>query len=122
KAYGAAINNIQIFDYVGITFIPFSCPDAMVSIVADFILSLVEVEVAVVYCERPDGLKFSVRSEKSSVNAGALVRKALAGIGSGGGHASMSGGRISAQVVKEMGELRDNAITERFIKALGIRF
>ena len=94
----------------------------MVSIVADFILSLVEVEVAVVYCERPDGLKFSVRSEKSSVNAGALVRKALAGIGSGGGHASMSGGRISAQVVKEMGELRDNAITERFIKALGIRF
>ena len=60
----------------------------MVAIVAAFILSLVEVEVSVIYCERHDGLKFSVRSERSEVDAGVLVAKALEGLGDGGGHAA----------------------------------
>ena len=120
KAYGAAINNIQVFDYLGITYIPFSCPDAMVAIVADFILSLIEVEVSVVYCERPDGLKFSVRSERRDVDAGALAAQALEGIGDGGGHAYMAGGKIPAHDVSKLGKFRNNIITERFIKALGL--
>ena len=122
KSYGAAINNIQIFSYLGVSFIPFACPDTMVSIVADFILSLIEVEVAVIYCERPDGLKFSVRSERSDVNAGELISKALKGVGGGGGHATMAGGRIPAANVEKLGEFRNNAIIERFIRALGMQF
>lgn len=122
KSYGAAINNIQIFDYLGVSYIPFACPDTMVSIVADFILSLIEVEVAVIYCERPDGLKFSVRSERGDVNAGELIAKALQGIGVGGGHAAMAGGRIPASNLDRLGEYRNNAITERFIRALGMQF
>ena len=122
KAYGAAISNIQVFDYVGVTFIPFACPDAMVAIVADFILSLVEVEVSVVYCERPDGLKFSVRSERNDVDAGVLAAKALSGIGDGGGHPSMAGGRVSQAGVEMLGEYKNNAIIERFVKALGLTF
>ncbi len=122
KAYGAAIRNIQVFDYLGITYIPFECPDAMVAIVADFILSLIEVEVSVVYCIRPDGLKFSVRSERSDVNAGELTAEALEGIGNGGGHPSMAGGRISLESLERLGDYRDNVLTERFIKALGLKF
>ncbi len=122
KSYGAAINNIQIFDYLGISYIPFACPDTMVSIVADFILSLIEVEVAVIYCERPDGLKFSVRSERSDVNAGELVAKALDGVGGGGGHAAMAGGRIPGRNLEKLGAYRNNSIAERFIKALGMEF
>lgn len=122
KAYGAAISNIQVFDYVGVSYIPFACPDAMVAIVADFILSLVEVEVSVVYCERPDGLKFSVRSERNDVNAGELTAKALAGIGDGGGHPSMAGGRVPLSGVEKLGEYKNNAIIERFVKALGLTF
>ena len=86
-AYGSAIENIKVFGYFGISHIALPCPDAMIAIVADFILSLIEVEVAVIYCERPDGLKFSVRSERDDVNAGELIAKALAGVGGGGGHA-----------------------------------
>ena len=122
QSYGAAINNIQVFQYLGISYIPFSCPDTMVSIVADFILSLVEVEVAVIYCERPDGMKFSVRSERNDVNAGELVAKALDGVGGGGGHASMAGGRIPASCIEQLGEYPHNAIAERFIRALGMQF
>ena len=122
KSYGAAINNIQVFGYLGVSFIPFACPDTMVSIVADFILSLIEVEVAVIYCERPDGLKFSVRSERSDVNAGELISKALQGVGGGGGHATMAGGRVPAANVEKLGEFTNNAIIERFIRALGMQF
>ncbi|MCR5685772.1 MAG: DHH family phosphoesterase [Lachnospiraceae bacterium] len=122
KSYGAAIENVQVFDFLGVSFIPFACPDAMVSIVADFILSLIEVDVAVIYCERPDGLKFSVRSERENVHAGELIAKALNGVGGGGGHASMAGGRIPASNVHLLGDFKNNSITERFIKALGMEF
>lgn len=122
KSYGAAINNIQVFDYLGISCIPFACPDTMVSIVADFILSLVEVEVAVIYSERPNGMKFSVRSERSDVHAGELVARALEGIGTGGGHAAMAGGIVLASGVEKLGEYPRNAVTERFMRALGMQF
>ena len=67
-------------------------------------------------------MKFSVRSERSDVNAGELTDTALEGIGNGGGHASMAGGRISQAMVEELGEYRNNVITERFLKALGLKF
>ena len=119
-AYGSAIENIKVFGYFGISHIALPCPDAMIAIVADFILSLIEIEVAVIYCERPDGLKFSVRSERRDINAGELISEALEGIGGGGGHATMAAGRIHADRLAELGEYRDNVITERFIKALGL--
>ncbi|MBR5732241.1 MAG: DHH family phosphoesterase, partial [Lachnospiraceae bacterium] len=122
KAYGAAIENIKVFDYFGFTHIPFACPDAMIAIVADFILSLIEIEVAVIYCDRPDGMKLSVRSERDDINAGELMAKALDGIGSGGGHATMAGGRIPAANIPLLGEYKDDFLAERFIKAMGMKF
>ena len=123
KTYSTAINNIQVYDYLGISYIPFPCPDSLVSMVADFIMSLKEIEVCVVYNLRPDGLKFSVRSERREVDAGVLVSAALSGIGNGGGHAAMAGGRIKKQQLNEMNELgssRENYINGRFRKMLGL--
>ena len=56
------------------------------------------------------------------MNAGELIAKALQGIGVGGGHATMAGGRIPASNLDRLGEYRNNAITERFIRALGMQF
>ena len=122
QAYGAAIENIKVFDYFGITHIPFACPDAMIAIVADFILSLIEIEVAVIYCDRPDGLKFSVRSERDDILANEIVVKALEGVGGGGGHATMAGGRIPSSNLAALGQYPDDELTERFIRALGMKF
>ena len=40
QAYGAAIQNIQIFDRTGFAYIPFNCAPALIAIISDFILSL----------------------------------------------------------------------------------
>ena len=122
KAYGAAIENIRVFDYLGIVHIPFSCPDAMIAIVADFILSLIEIDIAVVYCDRPDGYKFSVRSERENVDAGKLIADALDGIGTGGGHASMAGGKVFLESIEMMGGYPETEITERFLRTLNLPF
>lgn len=118
KAYGAAIENIELYDKVGFSCIPFPCPDAMIAILADFILSLVEVEVAVVFSHRDDGIKLSVRSEDMKIHAGDLMRNALEGIGRGGGHASMAGGMIRTEQTPILGRYPDDRIRDLFLKAL----
>lgn len=80
KAYGAAIDNIHVYDGVGFAAIPFDCPDALVAIISDFILSLDVVAVSVVYAIRPDGIKFSVRSERKGGGRRNAGEECLAGL------------------------------------------
>lgn len=115
RAYGAAIQNIRLYDNIGFAEIPFDCPDGLIAMVSDFILDLDVVEFAIVYAYRENGLKFSVRSELTSLDAGQIVAEALAGIGSGGGHASMAGGFIPAENVEKLGHLYDDEIEKRFV-------
>lgn len=119
KAYGAAIESIQIYDQTGFSYIPFDCPDALVAMISDFILSLDVVDVAVVYASRDNGLKFSVRSENKEVNAGKITFEALNGIGSGGGHQAMAGGSIYAENMKKLEPDFHNTIRKLFLDAIG---
>ena len=118
KAYGAAIEHIEVFDYVGFTYIPFECPNSLVAIISDFILSLDVVDVAVVYSINSDGIKFSVRSERADVDAGKLIYQALDGIGSGGGHAAMAGGFVSHEALNKIGRDYDRKLKELFMKTI----
>lgn len=119
RAYGAAIKSIELYDTTGFSCIPFPCPDALIAILADFILSLVEVEVAVVFSYREDGIKLSVRSEDPKVHAGNLLHQALLGLGNGGGHAAMAGGFIRQEKVETLGNFPGDAIRNLFLKAMG---
>lgn len=118
RAYGVAISNIQVYDSVGIAGIPFSCPDALIATLSDFILALQEVDVTVLYSFREDGIKFSVRSEREDVHAGRLARIALQGLGDGGGHAVMAGGLIPKANVPRLGSRPDFAIRELFLSRI----
>lgn len=118
KAYGAAIESIELYGRTGFSCIPFSCPDALIAILSDFILALVEVEVAVVFSHREDGIKLSVRSENPDVHAGDLIHTALEGIGNGGGHAGMAGGLIRKEKEEMLGRYPDDAIRDLFLKVL----
>ena len=118
KAYGAAIESIELYDKVGFSCIPFSCPDALIAILSDFILALIEVEVAVVYAFREDGIKLSVRSEDPNIHAGNLLHAALERVGNGGGHASMGGGSVPKDRLPELGRYPKDAIRNLLLDAL----
>jgi len=118
QAYGEAIENIQLYGCAGFSKVEFACPDALIAILSDFILSLIEVEVAIVYSEREDGVKFSIRSERAQVNAGAVIKKALDGIGSGGGHAAMAGGFVTKESFEKLGNYADDVVRDRFLDAM----
>lgn len=118
KAYGAAIENIELYDKVGFSYIPFSCPDALIAILSDFILALIEVEVAVVCSFREDGIKLSARSENPDIHAGNLLHQALENIGNGGGHASMGGGLINKESLPILGRYPKEAIRNLILETL----
>ena len=119
KAYGAAIENIKIYGTIGFACIPFSCPDALIGIISDFMLELNSVDVTVIYSKREDGYKFSIRSENKNIDAGSVINLALSDIGSGGGHPSMAGGIIKAEDIYKLGENPDEEIINRFTYLLG---
>ena len=116
KAYGAAIDSIQLRGEVGFAKIPFDCPDALIAIISDFILSLDVVTVSVVYAMRADGIKFSVRSEIDHVDAGKVAAASLEGVGNGGGHRGMAGGFIHSSHISDLGKDMDESIRKRFME------
>lgn len=115
KAYGAAIEHIKVYDKAGFSCIPFSCPDALIATISDFILSLEEVDVSVICSFRADGIKFSVRSEIPGIHAGEVTNRALKAYGSGGGHAGMAGGLIPEKNAALLGEHPENRIIQLFL-------
>lgn len=118
SAFGAVFQTIRVFEKVGIAYIPFSCPDALIAMISDFILALDEVTFVIVYAKRDTAWKFSVRSEDDTLDAGEIIHEALLGIGSGGGHACMAGGIISIEEVKKLGQGADTTICELFLDTI----
>ena len=118
KAYGAAIENIEVYDKVGLSYLPFPCPDALIASISDFILALQEVEVSVVFSRREDGIKLSVRSENPAIHAGYLVQDALRGYGEGGGHATLAGGMIQEENIHLLGHYPKSSIRDIFLRSL----
>lgn len=118
SAFGAVFQTIRVFDTIGIAYIPFSCPDALIAMTSDFILSLNKVDFVIVYAKRDTDWKFSVRSENDRLDAGEIIHEALLGLGSGGGHACMAGGIIPCQVTREMGRTADTQICELFLNTI----
>ena len=93
-AYAKAIESIQLYDNsIAFAFAGEDCPEALVASVSDFILSLREVNFCVVYSRKREGIKLSIRCS-NGMDAGGITARALAGLGSGGGHQVMAGGFV----------------------------
>lgn len=118
RAYGAAIQNINIYDRTGFAYIPFNCAQALIAIISDFILSLDVVDIAIVYAMQTDGIRFSIRSEETRIHAGTLIAHTLDGLGSGGGHPCMAGGIIPNDNLKLLGENLHNTIHTLFMNGI----
>ncbi len=116
-AYSKAISSIEVYDNISFADTGEDCP--VIANISDFMLALKEVSFSVVYSRRDGGIKLSVRSEKSSLDAGKIVSKALEGIGNGGGHAVMAGGFVPFVGSEQEAVVLLDTIKERFVAAIG---
>lgn len=112
-AYANAINNISIVDGISFANTGVDCPEALIATISDFMMLISDVYLSVVYAERNEGLKLSVRSKYSTCDAGELCKKALKGYGNGGGHAHMAGGFVP---------IEDNSNQEEMVARIKNKF
>lgn len=108
RGYGTALNNIKTYNRLAFSYLDFICPEALSAILSDFLLSLSEIEVVILFSRRENGYKFSIRSERKDIHAGNLANAVLSPIGNGGGHASMAGGFVSYDKIN----VKENEIYE----------
>ena len=102
ESFADSMHNIEIYNGIAFVFLDFTCADAFVATVSDFILDLDAVVFVVVYSRKGNGFKFSVRSELEELDSGAITAKALKDCGSGGGHRTMAGGYADEVKLLEM--------------------
>lgn len=93
KAYANAIESLKIRDNIAFADIGENGTDALIASISDFILEIKEINLAVVYSIKEDGIKMSVRSN-GKYNSGVIINDALKGFGNGGGHENMAGGFV----------------------------
>ena len=100
-SYANALANAQIYGRVLFTHLGLITAMEKPAIIADFLLRYEGVDWAVVTAlsgegndGRPDRMIVSVRAGKLDLSAGEAIRKALDGLGDGGGHRTKAGGMI----------------------------
>lgn len=118
KAYANAIRSIKIFDNISIAHTGKDCPEPLIASISDFMLAMSEIDCSIVYSIRKEGVKLSVRSCDAAIDSGTLTNKALKGIGSGGGHATMAGGFVPFPEDMNNMDMFIASIEERFMNEL----
>lgn len=112
-ALRSALEYARIGDGLFFSVIPFECTQEVISIMADFFLRLKETQLTVIVEAGGGAYRVSVRSKAPDLSAAEVVKLALAGIGTGGGHDHMAGGLVAPE--RYPGE---EALFERFAEAL----
>ncbi len=103
RALGAAeVRNGLLFAYL-----PGPCGQEALAVLADFVLRAEELRAAVIAERDGSSVHLSVRSKSPELSAFDLVKSALDGIGSGGGHSHSAGGIVPASTFPGDVQLRE---------------
>ncbi|MBP5406645.1 DHH family phosphoesterase [bacterium] len=94
KYYRYLIDNIRIENNFAYCHFTQGCNKDLLAILADYILSVEEIKFVLLSTQSSEGISFCVRSENPKIPANTAIQTILQGIGSGGGHIDMAGGRI----------------------------
>lgn len=88
----------------------------LLAILSDYLLTIDGVQFVVLSAKYLDEVIFSIRSELAEFPAHIIITEVLAGIGSGGGHIDMAGGRIP-----NVSDFNEADIFNRFLSELRLR-
>ncbi|MBO8174575.1 MAG: NAD-binding protein [Thermococcus sp.] len=122
-----AILNRKIYKNVVISNVGFITNRDAIAESADFLLRLEGITTVLVFGIVDDRIEISARTRDVRVNIGKVLKEAFGEIGSGGGHAQSGGARISLGIFKlakdknSLLRLAEEAITEKFLEALGVK-
>ncbi|AHC13532.1 DHH family phosphoesterase [Salinispira pacifica] len=114
QVFREAINSCEVADDFAFVPVEKECSPEVMAITADFFLGLQEIRFVVVLVPDRDEYRISVRSEDLMRPSDLIIRKALRGVGYGGGHVHMGGGNIPRDLFPGQKTLRN-----RFIEAMG---
>lgn len=118
QAYYNAITNIKIYNNIGLVDIGNNCSESISGQIADFLLTLREIEFIVVHSYRDNGIKFSVRSDLPALDAAEIIKKALADCGDGGGHATMAAGFVPDVKSQSIAITISNLMEQRILEII----
>ncbi len=116
ESFKHILENLQITGELAFCYFPDGCPQNLLGIIGDFILSLVEIDFVILCAKNEGKVSFSLRNERAEWNAARIIRDVLDGIGFGGGHADMAGGMIP-----DVSNFNEKDIRSRFIHELGLK-
>lgn len=88
------------------------CDPSILAIICDLVLQVDDIDTDIVFCELPNGIKFSVRSCVNEIRANEIAEFITRGIGNGGGHAMKAAGFISSGLASD--ELSRDEISDFF--------
>lgn len=91
----------------------------VVSELADLLVRLEGTETVLCLGHYSNELVLSIRTASDEINAGELIRKLVAGIGTAGGHGMMAGGKVDNVTSDRVAEL-ERELTRRFLNELGL--
>ncbi|MCX7922635.1 MAG: DHH family phosphoesterase [Clostridia bacterium] len=118
NAYANALSSMKVRKNIGFVNLGKNCSDSLLGTVCDFILSVAEIETAISFSQRDNGLRISIRNESDVLDAGRIINKALEGIGTGGGHKSMAGGLVPYHVSNSTNGQPCTTIEDRLVEAI----
>lgn len=93
--YKNVIDNMKISGNIAFCYIKEECNQNLLGILGDFLLSLGEIKFTALFANNDQVINISFRNELSHINAAEIMKEAVKGIGSGGGHREMAGGIIN---------------------------
>ncbi|TVQ38303.1 MAG: exopolyphosphatase [Spirochaetaceae bacterium] len=114
SVFREAINSCIVADDFCFVPIQKECTPEVMALVADFFLGMREIHFVVVLEPERDEYRLSVRSEDLFRPCDVIIRRALEGVGAGGGHVHMGGGSIPRDLFPG-----EEGLRKRFLAAMG---
>ncbi len=117
EAFVHGFENLWLEERIGFANLGDNLSDAILGTLADFLLTLNEIDFIVTFSFRSDGIKLSARTAIEHYNCARIIKNALQGLGSGGGHAHMAAGFVP--VHKEDCAAVAAQLQHRFVREIG---
>ncbi len=115
-AFIHGFENLWVEQRIGFANLGENLSDAILGTLADFLLTLNEIDFIVTFSLREDGIKLSVRSALEQYNCANIIKNVLSGYGDGGGHAHMAAGFVP--VSREQSNMVAAQLQNRFVNEI----